>query len=52
MTFWNWFNNVAGVKFGMKPHSSEYVAKFGIDGMLKNKEVMIPDFINIWYFVL
>lgn len=40
------FNNVAGVKFGMKPLSSECVAKFGVDGMLKNKEVMIPGFTN------
>lgn len=40
------FNNVAGVKFGMKPLSSEYVAKFGVDGMLKNKEIMIPGVMN------
>jgi len=40
------FNNVAGVKFGMKPLSSEFVAKFGIDGMMKNKELLIPGFSN------
>ena len=40
------FNNVAGVRFGIKPLSSEYVAKFGIDGMLKNKEIMIPGVMN------
>ncbi len=36
------FNNVAGVKFGIKPLTSEYVAKYGIDGMLKDKEIIIP----------
>lgn len=40
------FNNVAGVKFGIKPLTSEYVAKFAIDGMLKNKEIMIPGIIT------
>lgn len=40
------FNNVAGVKFGIKPLSSEFVAKFGVDRMLKNKELIIPGFIN------
>lgn len=40
------FNNVAGVKFGMKPLSSEYVAKYAIEKMLKNKEVIIPGLIN------
>lgn len=40
------FNNVAGVQFGIKPLSSEYVAKFGIDKMLKGKEIIIPGFIN------
>lgn len=40
------FNNVAGVKFGMKPLSSEFVAKYGVDGMLKSKEILIPGFLN------
>ncbi len=40
------FNNVAGVKFGIKPLSSEFVAKFGVDRMLKNREIIIPGFIN------
>ena len=40
------FNNVAGVKFGIKPLTSEYVAKYGIDGMFKNKEILIPGFSN------
>lgn len=40
------FNNVAGVKFKMKSFSSEYVAKFGIDRMLKRKEIIIPGFMN------
>ncbi len=40
------FNNVAGVKFGIKPLSSEYVAKYGVNGMLKNKEIIIPGITN------
>ncbi len=40
------FNNVAGVSFGIKPLSSEYVAKYGIDKMLKNKEIIIPGFLT------
>jgi len=40
------FFNVAGVKFGIKPLSSDFVAKFAIDGMLKNKEIMIPGVMN------
>ena len=38
------FNNVAGVKFALKGLSSEYVAKYGIDKMFKNKEVILPGF--------
>jgi len=40
------FNNVAGVKFGIKPLTSEYVAKYGIDGMFKNKEIIMPGVMN------
>lgn len=36
------FNDVAGVKFSIKPLSSEYVAKYAIDKMFKNKMVIIP----------
>lgn len=36
------FNNVAGVKFAIKPLSSGYVAKYAIDQMLKGKAVIIP----------
>lgn len=36
------FNNVAGVKFGLSSLSSEYVAKYAVDKMLKNKEVIVP----------
>lgn len=36
------FNDVAGVKFSMKSLTSEYVAKYAVDKMLKNKEVIIP----------
>lgn len=40
------FNNVAGVKFELKSLSSEYVAKYAVNKMLKNKEIIIPGFIN------
>ena len=38
------FNNVAGVKFNLKSVTSEYVAKYGIDKMLKGKKVILPTF--------
>lgn len=38
------FNNVAGVQFSFKPISSEYVAKYSIDRMLKNKLIIVPGF--------
>ena len=38
------FNNVAGVKFSVKPLSSSYVAKYAIDNMFKNKMLIIPGF--------
>lgn len=36
------FNNVAGVKFAVKPLTSSYVAKYAIDKMFDNKMVIIP----------
>ena len=36
------FNNVAGVRFGVKPLSSSYVAKYAIDKMFKKKMLIIP----------
>ena len=36
------FNKVAGGSFNMKALSSEYVAKYGIDKMFKNKTIIIP----------
>jgi len=39
------FNNVAKVKFSLKSLSSEYVAKYAIDKMLKRKRIIIP----AWY---
>ena len=36
------FDNVANVKFSLKGLSSEYVARYAINKMLKNKEVIIP----------
>lgn len=38
------FNNVAGVKFGVKPLSSSYVSKYAIDNLLKKKMLIIPGF--------
>lgn len=38
------FNNVAGVKFGVKPLSSPYVAKYAIDKLLEKKMLIIPGF--------
>lgn len=39
------FNNVAKVRFSLKGLPSEYVAKYGIDQMLKGKRIIIPS----WY---
>ena len=36
------FNNVANVKFKAKGLSSQYVAKYAVDKMLKNKFMIIP----------
>lgn len=36
------FNNVAGVKFSVKPLKSTYVAKYAIDKMFENKLLIIP----------
>lgn len=36
------FNNVAGVKFGLKAKTSEFVAKKAIDGMFKKKIIICP----------
>lgn len=36
------FNNIANVKFSLKSLSSKYVAKYGIDQMLKGKRIIIP----------
>lgn len=36
------FNDVAGVKFGVKALSSEYVAKYAINKTLKGKDIIIP----------
>ena len=36
------FNNVAGVEFSIKPLTSDYVAKYGIDKMLQGKTVIVP----------
>lgn len=38
------FNNVANVKFDIKSVSSDYVAKYAIDKMFKNKLIIIPTF--------
>ena len=36
------FNNVANVKFSIKPMTSEYVAKYAVDKTLEGKELIIP----------
>lgn len=36
------FNNRAGVKFSVKPLTSDYAAKYAIDKMLKKKLLIIP----------
>ena len=36
------FNNIANVNFSIKAVSSEYVAKYAVEKMLKNKKVIIP----------
>ena len=36
------FNNIAGVHFGVKPLSAQYVAKYAIDNMYKKKLLIIP----------
>lgn len=36
------FNNVANVKFAVKPLSANYVARYAVDKMLKNKMLIIP----------
>ena len=38
------FNNVAGGSFNTKSATSEYVAKYAIDKMFKNKLIIIPTF--------
>ena len=38
------FNNVAGVKFAIKQLTPEYVAKYAIDNLLKDKFIIIPGF--------
>ena len=39
------FNNVAGVRFGLKGLDSSYVAKYAIDKTLEGKEVIVPGFL-------
>ena len=38
------FNDVANVDFAMKGLDSDYVAKYAIDKMLKNKVIIVPGF--------
>ena len=38
------FNKVANVKFSVKPLKADYVAKYAIDKMFKNKLLIIPGF--------
>ena len=44
------FNKVANVKFNLKSHSSDYVCKYALRKMFKNKKLIIPGFrIKIGY---
>lgn len=36
------FNNVAGVRFSVKPLSSDYVAKYAIDKMFARRVIIVP----------
>lgn len=36
------FNNTAGVRFSIGPLTSQYVAKYAVDKMLKGKEIIVP----------
>ena len=38
------FNNVAGVKFGINSLSSDYVATYAVEKLLKGNEVIVPGF--------
>lgn len=38
------FNNVTGTSFNLKSMSSDFVAKYAIDKMFKNKVVIVPGF--------
>jgi uncharacterized protein len=38
------FNDIAKVKFSTKPLSSQFVAKYAVDRMLKDKLIIIPGF--------
>lgn len=38
------FNDVANVKFALKPLTSKYVAKYAVDKLFKNKLIIIPGF--------
>lgn len=40
------FNNVAGVSFSMKALSSQYVAQYAIDALLRGKKTIIPGAVN------
>jgi short-subunit dehydrogenase len=40
------FDKVADVHFRMKYLTSEYVAKYAVDNMLKNKKIIVPGFNN------
>lgn len=45
------FDNVAHVKFNLKGLSSEYVARYAIDQMLKNKKMIIPGKMMKWIYI-
>lgn len=46
------FNSDLGISFFIPPSSSESVAKYSIDKLLKNKEIIVPGIINKIVYIL
>ena len=46
------FNSDLGISFFIPPSSSEKVAKYSINKLLKNKEIIVPGIINKFVYVL
>ena len=46
------FNSDLGISFFIPPSSSEKVAKYSINKLLKNKEIIVPGIINKFVYIL